>query len=233
MPAGAAAVLPRVGSLVEGPAFHPQLSGRANLARLRRRGPHRGPGHRRGPDRRRAGAGRPAGRRAQALPGLLAGHEAAAGHRRRPAAAARPDDPRRAHQRARPAGHPGGAQPDQGDRGRGHHRVRVLAPARRGRADLHARRRDAHRPAGVPGHAGRTAGPRRGPDPGPHRRAGAGRQGPGRPRPGRRPVRTATRPAPSSASSGRRRSTPRWCTRACRWPAWKPRGPAWRTCSSS
>jgi ABC-type multidrug transport system ATPase subunit len=34
LPAGANAVLPRVGSLVEGPAFHPQLSGRANLARL-------------------------------------------------------------------------------------------------------------------------------------------------------------------------------------------------------
>jgi ABC-2 type transport system ATP-binding protein len=34
MPAGANAVLPRVGSLVEGPAFYPQLSGRANLARL-------------------------------------------------------------------------------------------------------------------------------------------------------------------------------------------------------
>jgi ABC-2 type transport system ATP-binding protein len=34
MPAGANAVLPRVGSLVEGPAFHPQLSGRGNLARL-------------------------------------------------------------------------------------------------------------------------------------------------------------------------------------------------------
>jgi ABC-2 type transport system ATP-binding protein len=34
MPAGAAAVLPRVGSLVEGPAFHPYLSGRANLGRL-------------------------------------------------------------------------------------------------------------------------------------------------------------------------------------------------------
>jgi ABC-2 type transport system ATP-binding protein len=34
MPGGANAVLPRVGSLVEGPAFHPQLSGRANLARL-------------------------------------------------------------------------------------------------------------------------------------------------------------------------------------------------------
>jgi ABC-2 type transport system ATP-binding protein len=34
MPAGANTVLPRVGSLVEGPAFYPQLSGRANLARL-------------------------------------------------------------------------------------------------------------------------------------------------------------------------------------------------------
>ncbi|MCW2779033.1 MAG: transporter related protein [Frankiales bacterium] len=34
MPAGAQQVLPRVGALVEGPAFHPYLSGRANLARL-------------------------------------------------------------------------------------------------------------------------------------------------------------------------------------------------------
>jgi len=34
MPADLRAVLPRVGALVEGPAFHPYLSGRANLARL-------------------------------------------------------------------------------------------------------------------------------------------------------------------------------------------------------
>ena len=34
MPGGAGTVLPRVGALVEGPAFHPYLSGRANLARL-------------------------------------------------------------------------------------------------------------------------------------------------------------------------------------------------------
>jgi ABC-2 type transport system ATP-binding protein len=33
MPAGANTVLPLVGSLVEGPAYYPQLSGRANLAR--------------------------------------------------------------------------------------------------------------------------------------------------------------------------------------------------------
>ena len=34
IPAAAGAVLPRVGALVEGPAFHPYLSGRANLGRL-------------------------------------------------------------------------------------------------------------------------------------------------------------------------------------------------------
>jgi ABC-2 type transport system ATP-binding protein len=34
IPAAAQAVLPRVGSLVEGPAFHPYLSGRSNLQRL-------------------------------------------------------------------------------------------------------------------------------------------------------------------------------------------------------
>ena len=34
IPAQASAALPRVGALVEGPAFHPYLSGRANLARL-------------------------------------------------------------------------------------------------------------------------------------------------------------------------------------------------------
>ncbi|PFG43903.1 ABC-2 type transport system ATP-binding protein [Isoptericola jiangsuensis] len=34
MPTGGTTVLPRVGALVEGPAFHPYLSGRANLDRL-------------------------------------------------------------------------------------------------------------------------------------------------------------------------------------------------------
>ena len=34
MPAGRPSVLPRVGALVEGPAFHPYLSGRDNLLRL-------------------------------------------------------------------------------------------------------------------------------------------------------------------------------------------------------
>lgn len=34
MPAAAAATLPRVGALVEGPAFYPWLSGRDNLRRF-------------------------------------------------------------------------------------------------------------------------------------------------------------------------------------------------------
>src|SRR5882757_9269657 len=34
MPQAARDVLPRIGALVEGPAFHPYLSGRANLRRL-------------------------------------------------------------------------------------------------------------------------------------------------------------------------------------------------------
>ncbi|MEO6996462.1 MAG: ATP-binding cassette domain-containing protein, partial [Terracoccus sp.] len=34
VPSESATVLPRVGALVEGPAFHPYLSGRSNLARL-------------------------------------------------------------------------------------------------------------------------------------------------------------------------------------------------------
>ncbi|NKY40811.1 ATP-binding cassette domain-containing protein, partial [Cellulomonas septica] len=34
VPEASASVLPRVGALVEGPAFHPYLSGRDNLARL-------------------------------------------------------------------------------------------------------------------------------------------------------------------------------------------------------
>ena len=40
MPAGSARALRRVGALVEGPAFHPYLSGRANLARLDAADPH-------------------------------------------------------------------------------------------------------------------------------------------------------------------------------------------------
>jgi ABC-type multidrug transport system ATPase subunit len=43
MPRAAAEVLPQVGSLVEGPAFYPHLSGRANLALFDAAGPQPGP----------------------------------------------------------------------------------------------------------------------------------------------------------------------------------------------
>ncbi len=52
MPAGARAVLPEVGSLIEGPAFYPHLSGRANLTLFDEAGPP-GPGGGRTTRRRR------------------------------------------------------------------------------------------------------------------------------------------------------------------------------------
>ena len=63
MPAGGGTVLPRVGSLVEGPAFYPQLSGQANLARYDAADRTADPAHRRRADLRRPGPGRPAQRR--------------------------------------------------------------------------------------------------------------------------------------------------------------------------
>ena len=103
MPERSGEALHRVGSLVEGPAFHPYLSGRANLARLDaadvRRSPHRWASH-----RRRARPGGSAGRGEEALPRLLPRDAAAPRHRRCPARAARPARPRRADQRPRPQG---------------------------------------------------------------------------------------------------------------------------------
>ena len=68
MPSRRRPVLPRVGALVEGPAFHPYLSGRQNLARLDAadRTPSSGDPAPRG--RRGAGAGRADGGRRQAVP---------------------------------------------------------------------------------------------------------------------------------------------------------------------
>ena len=66
------------------------------------------PGTARGADRRRAGPGRPARGRRQALPRVLPRHAPATRDRRGAAAATRPAGPRRADQRPRPAGHPGG-----------------------------------------------------------------------------------------------------------------------------
>ncbi|MGN6126133.1 MAG: ATP-binding cassette domain-containing protein, partial [Humibacter sp.] len=47
MPRASASVLPRVGALVEGPAFYPYLTGRANLSRLDAADPRSAPGTRR------------------------------------------------------------------------------------------------------------------------------------------------------------------------------------------
>jgi ABC-type multidrug transport system ATPase subunit len=56
MPKAARSVLPEVGSLVEGPAFYPHLSGRTNLALFDAAGPARpGPGRRRADRARRVG----------------------------------------------------------------------------------------------------------------------------------------------------------------------------------
>jgi ABC-type multidrug transport system ATPase subunit len=85
MPAGSTRVLPRVGSLVDGPAFYPFLSGTANLAPLRRRRPDRRPWHRARQDRGGPGTGRARRRRQEAVPCLLARDEAAAGDRGQPA----------------------------------------------------------------------------------------------------------------------------------------------------
>ena len=62
--------------------------------------------------------------------------------------------------------------------------------------------------------------------------AAAGRRGPRPARPGRRPA--GAREATALLGDQPPEEICRdWCTPACRWPGWTPRGPAWRTCSSS
>ena len=78
MPAFASRVLPRVGALIEGPAFHPYLSGAQNLRRLDVSDATADPATSRTPDRRRSRAGRAQRRGRQEVPQLLTGHEAAA-----------------------------------------------------------------------------------------------------------------------------------------------------------
>ena len=83
MPDGAVRVLPRVGSLVEGPAFYPFLNGQQNLARCDAADRTADPRTARHADRARAGPGGAAGRGEEALPRLFARHEAAARDRGR------------------------------------------------------------------------------------------------------------------------------------------------------
>ena len=157
MPAAARTALRRIGSLVEGPAFHPYLSGRANLARLDAADRYSDPRT----SRLRIDA-------ALDRVGLLAaaekryrayslGMRQEIGDRELAVDAARPAGAGRAHQRARPAGHSGGPAPYDRTCARRCHGAGLQPPARRGGADLQPCRGDARGPAGGAGTAERAS----------------------------------------------------------------------------
>ena len=140
--------LARVGAIVDEPRFHGHLTGRQNLRASRRRARAGGTG----PHRSVAGAGRhPASRRRPGVQ-VLDGHAAAPRRRRVPDRRSPAADPGRADERARPGRHAGHARHDPVAGGRGSHGRAVLAPPRRGRADLRRgrdRRPGQHHPAGA------------------------------------------------------------------------------------
>ena len=128
--------LARIGSLVEGPAFYPYLSGRDNLRVVARYAGVPASAHR--PTR--CGPVDLADRGARQVRDVLPGHEAAARRGRRAAQGPGAGGPRRADQRAGPAGmrdmrrlirELGAGGPDG---------AAVQPPARRGAADLRPRR---------------------------------------------------------------------------------------------
>ena len=157
MPRAAGAVLPRVGALVEGPAFHPYLNGRDNLLRLDaadRTVPGRASRARVDAALERVGLAAAAGKRYRKY---------SLGMRQRLGLAAALLRPRDLLVLDEPTN---GLDP-QGTREvrhllreasqRGGDGLRVVAPAQRDRADLHRRRRDEPRQAGLPGLAARAA----------------------------------------------------------------------------
>ena len=138
MPRAAGAVLPRVGALVEGPAFHPYLNGRDNLLRLDAGDLHGAGSRVSGTRQLGARTRRSRGSRGQALSQVLARHAAAARSCCRVVASPGSARAGRADQRPRPAGHPRGAPSVARGVQRGRDGLRVVAPAQRDRADLHA-----------------------------------------------------------------------------------------------
>ena len=229
-----ATALPRVGALVEGPAFHPYLSGRANLRRLDAADRTADPRTARGPGRRRAGPGRAARRRRQAVPRLLAGH----------AAAARPRRALLAPRDLLILDEPTNGLDPQGTREVRHLITRLAADGTTVLLSthllseveqicthvgvMHLGRLVAQAPlAELRGRRDRGCGC----DTAPAR---------GRPRPccaasGLTEVletATARRSPGCSATSRRRRSWPRWCATACRCAGSRSWRPTWRTCSS-
>ena len=176
--------LRHIGGFVEVPAFYGNMSARKNLRLMGSlNGQVDGGAHRRGARHRRpARARRLQGRR------LLARHEAAPRHRQRAHQRTRARDPRRAHQRPRPAGHEGRARAGARARRRRHHGLPLLAPAARGRAGLQPRRDHQQGPGRGRG-PGERAAPRALGGQGPHLRPGQGARG--RRRAARRPARSS------------------------------------------
>ena len=232
MPAGTVQVLPRVGSLVEGPAFYSQLSGWDNLARVDAAD--------RTADPRTVKA-----RIGTALDrvGLLAAKKKhyraySLGMKQRLAIAASLLRPRELIILDEPTN---GLDPQGTREVRGLIReiasdgITVLVSSHL-LAEVEQictpRRGDAHRPAGLPGHPGRAADPRLGPDPGPYqrRRSGPRRSSASSGWPTCRPP--TARSARRWATGRRRTSAASWSTPTSRWPGWTRPGPAWRTCSS-
>ena len=144
-------------------------------------------------------AGRPGPRRLQ---GLLAGHEAAAGHRRGAAQESRPAHPRRAHERPRPGRHPEHPRADpRPGRVRGHGAAELAHPGR-GAAGLPLGLHRRPRPAARLRDGSRTCSARRSPAPASAWPTRAGRQALPRGRGVRRDPRGRT------TSSWRATSTP-------------------------
>ena len=176
---GAQRVLPRVGALVEGPAFHPYLSGRDNLRRLDAADRTADPAH-------RATARIAAALDRVGLPAAAGKRyrDYSLGMRQRLGIAAALLQPRELLILDEPTNglDPQGTREVRalvsgaGRRRRDRHAVHP--PAVRGGADLHPRRRDARRQAGGAGHPGRAAGRGRRPGSG-WRPTDPARRGPG------------------------------------------------------